>query len=408
MAVKPFSYIRDKIRGDYYQVKDPEATRNIGDLSRLITTAKNSLVAAINEIAGQGGGASPYDQNPADLGTASPGISDKYARGDHVHKKPTYSKSDVGLDNVDNVRQYSASNPPPYPVSSVDGKTGAVNILPSGGTTGQVLKKSSNANYAVEWTDESGGSTEIYWVTYGTTTDSEIFDALLANKFLICNYNSHVYIFSEMKLISQEVLFEFIFTATEADGTIRWIKYNMETSAWSEGRTLAEGTYEQIINFTTSQEVSSVNVGFDATARQKILNAKEILMVNYFVPTTDSSKTSKGKLTQRLSGSEVYSFFLRPDYLAGSIVPAYGQPNNMPRIVHFQKVSPVEWNPAARNACAYIKHTGYSNSNSPNISTSQSWTWEQSNITYGNTMDRMVVETDTLFGIGSNFRLYVR
>ena len=36
------------------------------------------------------------------------------------------NKSDVGLGNVDNVRQYSTSNPPPYPVRSVDGATGAV------------------------------------------------------------------------------------------------------------------------------------------------------------------------------------------------------------------------------------------------------------------------------------------
>ena len=36
------------------------------------------------------------------------------------------TKSAVGLVNVDNVKQYSASNPPPYPVTSVEGKTGAV------------------------------------------------------------------------------------------------------------------------------------------------------------------------------------------------------------------------------------------------------------------------------------------
>ena len=38
------------------------------------------------------------------------------------------SKSDVGLGNVDNVRQYSAQNPPPYPVTSVNGETGAVSV----------------------------------------------------------------------------------------------------------------------------------------------------------------------------------------------------------------------------------------------------------------------------------------
>ena len=42
--------------------------------------------------------------------------------------KQTYNKSDVGLGNVDNVRQYSASNPPPYPVTSVNGQTGTVVI----------------------------------------------------------------------------------------------------------------------------------------------------------------------------------------------------------------------------------------------------------------------------------------
>lgn len=45
------------------------------------------------------------------------------------------SKSDVGLDNVENERQYSANNPPPYPVTSVNGKTGAVTVETSSGTT---------------------------------------------------------------------------------------------------------------------------------------------------------------------------------------------------------------------------------------------------------------------------------
>lgn len=45
--------------------------------------------------------------------------------------KPTYTKSEVGLGNVDNVKQYSASNPPPYPVASVNGKTGAVALSAS-------------------------------------------------------------------------------------------------------------------------------------------------------------------------------------------------------------------------------------------------------------------------------------
>ena len=42
--------------------------------------------------------------------------------------KPTYNKDEVGLGNVDNVKQYSSSNQPDYPVDSVNGKTGAVQL----------------------------------------------------------------------------------------------------------------------------------------------------------------------------------------------------------------------------------------------------------------------------------------
>ena len=38
------------------------------------------------------------------------------------------TKSDIGLGSVDDVQQYSASNPPPYPVTSVNAQTGAVTL----------------------------------------------------------------------------------------------------------------------------------------------------------------------------------------------------------------------------------------------------------------------------------------
>lgn len=43
-------------------------------------------------------------------------------------RTPVQIKADIGLGNVDNVKQYSISNPPPYPVTSVNGQTGAVTI----------------------------------------------------------------------------------------------------------------------------------------------------------------------------------------------------------------------------------------------------------------------------------------
>lgn len=65
----------------------------VGDLSDLTTTDKDSIVDAINEVAqGGGGSVSPYTSTPAALGTANPGSSANYSRGDHVHDMPTASQ----------------------------------------------------------------------------------------------------------------------------------------------------------------------------------------------------------------------------------------------------------------------------------------------------------------------------
>ena len=64
----------------------------------------------------------------------------------------TLGKSDIGLGNVDNVKQYSASNPPPYPVTSVNSKTGAVTLTSSdlgAATTSDIhvaLNRTTNVN----------------------------------------------------------------------------------------------------------------------------------------------------------------------------------------------------------------------------------------------------------------------
>lgn len=42
------------------------------------------------------------------------------------------------------------------PVTSVDGKTGAVSVLPGSGAAGQFLRKRTSEDYVVEWADVSG------------------------------------------------------------------------------------------------------------------------------------------------------------------------------------------------------------------------------------------------------------
>ena len=69
----------------------------------------------------------------------------------------TLGKSDVGLGSVDNVRQYSATNPPPYPVTSVNGKTGAVTLIASdlGAATTSDIHTALNRTNAVNASDSN-------------------------------------------------------------------------------------------------------------------------------------------------------------------------------------------------------------------------------------------------------------
>ena len=80
--------------------------------------------------------------------------------------KPSYSKSEVGLGNVDNVKQYSASNPPPYPVTSVNGKTGAVTVdIPTVPT--KVSAFTNDAGYLTQHQDISGLAEKFDPTVYG-------------------------------------------------------------------------------------------------------------------------------------------------------------------------------------------------------------------------------------------------
>ena len=68
------------------------------------------------------------EESHGDLRQALKELDDSIPGWAREETKPGYSKSEVGLGNVDNEKQYSVSNPPPYPVSSVNGQTGAVQL----------------------------------------------------------------------------------------------------------------------------------------------------------------------------------------------------------------------------------------------------------------------------------------
>ena len=76
-------------------------TKQTWENGDVITAEKLNHIESGIEEASQGGGGgggtgpSPYTSNPAALGSASPGSSDNYSRGDHVHPKP--SAADLGV-----------------------------------------------------------------------------------------------------------------------------------------------------------------------------------------------------------------------------------------------------------------------------------------------------------------------
>lgn len=108
------------------------------------------------------------NQTSSQLGLQSEitsGTTSQYWRGDKTWQ--TLNKSSVGLGNVDNVRQYSESNPPPYPVTSVNNKTGNVSLNSSDvgalATTGGTMTGSINM-----------GSNKITNVSTGTANTDAI------------------------------------------------------------------------------------------------------------------------------------------------------------------------------------------------------------------------------------------
>lgn len=83
----------------------------------------------------------------------------------------TLDSSDVGLGNVDNVQQYSASNPPPYPVTSVNTQTGDVTIsIPSASTT----------NPSMDGTADYGSSTDYARADHVHPADTNKQDVLVS------------------------------------------------------------------------------------------------------------------------------------------------------------------------------------------------------------------------------------
>lgn len=136
--------ITDKTVDIAVPTKTSDLTNDSGYLTSAPVTSVNSKTGAVvltaNDV-----GALPTDtviptvndatltirRNGSDIGSFTANSADNV----NIDIQVPTDKSDIGLGNVDNIKQYSATNPPPYPVTSVNGKTGDVTIDVSGGGT---------------------------------------------------------------------------------------------------------------------------------------------------------------------------------------------------------------------------------------------------------------------------------
>lgn len=157
-----------------------------------------------------------------------------------------------------------------------------------GGTTGQVLAKKSNTDFDTEWVNAGGGSTEVFWATYNSTTSSEIEAAYQAGKIVACLNSERCYY-----LINREsaTLHRF-FSYSGSDNYVRLLTCN--NNSWSAGSrsvasastTLPEplgvASYGSGSSYARSNHVhampSASNVGAVAVA-QGVGHAGEFLVV---------------------------------------------------------------------------------------------------------------------------------
>lgn len=128
---------------------DVQTNISILDSDKLEASGDGSSVTAAFTTAG-----SKADINSGEsLATIFGKIKKWYASFGSLAWLSSLSKSDVGLGNVDNVQQYSSTNPPPYPVTSVNGSTGSVTVtVPSASTSTPEMDGTgaagSSTNYA--------------------------------------------------------------------------------------------------------------------------------------------------------------------------------------------------------------------------------------------------------------------
>lgn len=186
--------------------------------------------------------------------------------------------SDVGLSNVANERQYSASNPPPYPVTSVNGETGAVQITAAkigaltnipistatvlGGVKSSTTGTTAGRDYKVQVNTDGTMKVNVPWTDTNTNT---------------------TYTFASGSGGS--------FTVTPSGGQAQTVSTGALTKTQADGYYQPKGNYLTSIPQASTGSLGGIKVGYTTSGKNYAVNVDTSGKAYVNVPWTDTNTT---------------------------------------------------------------------------------------------------------------------
>lgn len=160
-------------------------------------------------------------------------------------------------------------------VITVGAQGAAGHGIPAGGTTGQALVKSSNANYAVEWADSvASNAARLQQIqTLGETTS--------AYRIVYADIDGKVYVASSDDTVTAQSVRGITTQAGDADDTVNVLFAGEVTNGswnWSSNQNLYLGASGAVTNIAPTAGVS-LRVGYAVSADTMCVDIGELIIL---------------------------------------------------------------------------------------------------------------------------------
>ena len=177
--------------------------------------------------------------------------------------------------------------------------------VPSGGSAGQILSKTSSTDYDTQWVDASAG---IYWATYGSTLYSAIANAYNAGKLVACIYNSRLYILTFYNPNEGVRISSFTFTSLNNDSTVGYYIKIVNVNAWTNG-TINIGSSISPYTSTPAALGTAAAGSSDNYARGDHVHAMpSVNDIGAEPAITEITVSTAGNVSQTLDAGSIYHF----------------------------------------------------------------------------------------------------